>query len=163
MTQLVPVFNGSPALRILLQDLQSYGIVIVHSICALQRQSLNNLPAEFITQHSDDESEQAMRTLGHFISQGTSERGYGQLDCYTDNFTFDQPIETTHSLIAAAAQQWCTVGKPSRHLAVLFNPTWQDVAPTALTNSQVVQRTHVVQRPIHPHHRTPTRSAAFLL
>ena len=163
MTQLVPVFNGSPALRILLQDLQSYGIVIVHSICALQRQSLNNLPAEFITQHSDDRPQHAMRRLGHFISQGTSERGYGQLDCYTDSFTFEQPIATIHSLIAAAAQQWCTVGKPSRHLAVLFNPTWQDVSPTAHTDSHAIQRNHAAQRPIHQHQRTPTRSAAFLL
>ena len=157
MTQLVPVFNGIRDLRVLIQDLESYGLIVVHTICPTQRQYLSHFPAAFLNQDGSRPSAE-MNALNHFIRQGRPEQGDGQLDCYIKKLTLTLNADTIHGVIAAAAQQWCTVGEPARHLAVLVKPI-SAVSTAFQSDYALIQKTYSNQastEPNQPAHSTQT-------
>lgn len=161
MTQLVPVFNGSRDFRVLIQDLESYGIIVVHTICPTQRQCLSCFPAAFLNQHVSHPSSE-VKSLNHFIRQGRPDQGDGQLDCYVKNLTLTLNTDTIHDVIAAAAQQWCTVGEPARHLAVLVKPA--NTRSTAFESDyQLIQKAYSNRLSAEPNQLAHASQIAALL
>lgn len=112
---LVPIHYGNPGISQLTQELCDYGLVVIDALSDLTQRIPLDLQIA-CRQEIDDDPHQP---LIHLYCRGDHCCGYGELQCFVNPSVYRGSIQSARQLVAAAARQWCLVGKPTRHLAVL--------------------------------------------
>ena len=123
MAQLVPIYYDCPEITVLDQELHTYGIVIINRLGTAQKPALENYigHATPVSVGNGSQDHSNNNQLIHYWLSGRSEQGYDLLDCYINPAVYQGDLPSIRQIIEIAAKQWCIVGKPFRHLAVLLH------------------------------------------